>query len=131
MAFIKEHYDFVFLYAYTRNLEDFYWTKKYFLEIDQMFQKQKKFWILTRIWRGINDQTWEREAIALEIKNCLHRNIVVTSYYVTEPPLAETWILIKRAIELYDSNAPYFEEYVYGENLLTGYVGTTYGWVRA
>jgi hypothetical protein len=27
--------------------------------------------ILTRIWEGENGETWEREAIALEMKNCL------------------------------------------------------------
>ena len=119
MAFIRQHYDFVFLYTYSRNLEDFYWTKQYFSIIDNLWQKQKKFWILTQIWPD-NEAVWEKETIALEIKNCLDRNIVVTSYHNTNPPFEETWPLIKRAIELYNSEAPYFEEYVYGKNLLTG-----------
>jgi len=127
--FIKNRYDFVILYAYTRNLEDFQWTKEYFSLIDQHFQKQKKLWILTRIWDN-NREAWEREAIALEIKNCLDRNIAVTSYRGTEPPFEETWALMKKAVELYYSDAPFFETYVYGKNLMTGYVGNTYGWVK-
>jgi len=69
----------------------------------------------------------------LEMKNCLDRGIVVTHYAMYLSPetwtFQQIWVLMLKAIELYDSGAPYFEEYVYGENLLTGYVGNTYGWV--
>lgn len=79
MTFIREHYDFVILYAYTDNLEDFTsWTSQYLQLVDQLFQKQKKLWILTRIF-GAGNENWEREAIALEVKNCLDRNIVITT----------------------------------------------------
>jgi len=129
MAFVKECYDFVILYSYTMNLEDFYWTKQYLSMIDQLFQKQEKFWILTRKWEGLGEQVWEREATALEIKNCLDRKLVIISYYAANPPLDEAWPLLTRGIELYNRDAPCFEEYVYGKNLLTGQVGTGYGWV--
>jgi len=129
MVFIKEYYDFVILYAYTVNLEDFQSTKQYFSLIDQLFQKHKKFWILTRIFDN-NRDVWELEVTALEIKNCLDRGIVITCYYWNEPPFNETWPLIKKAIKLYDSRAPYFESYINGKNMLTGYVGNTYGWVE-
>jgi hypothetical protein len=135
MAFIRERYDFVFLYGYAVNLEDFNeWFKPYFSLTDQLFSMQKKFWILTRIWDEPppwgNVDVWEKEAIALEMKNCLGRNMVITSYYWNNPPLKETWALMLKAVELYNREAPYFENYVYGENLLTGYVGDTYGWVE-
>jgi len=130
MAFIRQYYDFVVLYAYTENL-DFHQnlTKQYFTLIDQLFQNQKKFWILTRIW-NYNKNTWEREAIALEMKNCLDRNIAVLPYHRTIPTLNETWALMLKSIELQGSKAPYFETRIYGTNLLTGYVGNTYGWVK-
>ena len=130
VAFIQQYYDFVFAYPYTTDLEYFLQhSKPYLSAVESLFPSQKKFWILTRPWPGW--PPWEREAIALEMKNCLDRDIVVTTYYETEPPLEEVWTLMLKAIELYDSNAPYFETIVYGENLLTGYVGNTYGWVRS
>lgn len=130
MTFIREHYDFVVLYAYTENLEEFMnWTSQYFQLIDQLFRNQKKLWVLTRIWSG-NVETWELEAMALEMKNCFDRNIAVTCYYWNNPPLEESWSLMMRARELYDAKAPYYETSVYGKNLLTGYVGDTYGWVE-
>jgi hypothetical protein len=64
------------------------------------------------------------------MKNCLDRNIVVTCYYWNDPPFEEIWALILKAIELYNSEVLYFEKYVRGENLLTGYAGNTYGWVE-
>jgi len=129
--FVKENYDFVVLYLYTTNLEDFNSrTKSYFDFIDANYPKQKKFWILTRIWDS-NQATWEREAIALEMKNCLDRKIIVTTYISSapKPPFEEVWSLMLKATELYDTKAPYFESYFYGKNLLTGYVGNTYGWI--
>lgn len=131
LDFITKYYDFVILYKYTGNLEDFNRVvKKYFSVIDQLFLKQKKFWILTRIW-SYNKETWEREAIALEMKNCLDRNMVITTYLLKpNSQFEEVWSLMLTSLQLYDSEAPYFETYVYGNNLLTGYVGNTYGWVE-
>jgi len=128
LAFIREHYDFVILYEYTENLEYFDEKTRQSLQlIDQFFQKQKKFWIITR---NGSKPDWELEAIALEMKNCFDRNMVVTCYYQNDPPLEDIWPLMLKAIELYDSKAPYYENHVYGRNLLTGYVGDTYGWVE-
>jgi len=131
-AFIRQSYDFVFLYAYTENLTDFEQrTKPYFSAIDQLFQNQMKFWILTRMY-DFSVGTWQLEAKAIELKNCFDRNMVVTtSIYEDNPTFQETWTLIEKAKELYDTNAPYYETYVNGTNLLTGYVGNTYGWVQA
>jgi parallel beta-helix repeat protein len=129
-AFIRENYYFIVAYGYTRNLEDFQqWIKPGFLLIDQYFPKQKKFWILTRIWQGENDQTWEPEAMALEIKNCLDRKMIILLYSSNNPAFNEVWRVLLKGIELYNSGTAYFEEYVYGKNLLTGYEGSTYGWV--
>jgi hypothetical protein len=129
MDFIKQNYDFVILYAYTSNLTDYdVWTRQYFSFIDATFQNQKKFWILTRVW-DYNQAYWETEAIALEIKNCLDRGIAITTYYWSTPPIEETWPLILKAVALYNAKLPYYESDVYGTNLLTGYVGNTYGWV--
>jgi hypothetical protein len=68
--------------------------------------------------------------MALEIKNCLDRNTVIALYYLNDPSFEETWDKILLAIELYNNNSPYYEYYVYGENLFSGYIGNTYGWVR-
>jgi len=125
--FIKQHYDFLILYPYTENLE--YWlqqSKPYLSAVEEQFLKQKKFWILTRIW-DYNKENWEREAIALEMKNCLDRNIVIMPYSST---LEEVWPLMLKAIQLYNSQVTYFENYIYGKNLLTDYIGKTYGWVQ-
>jgi len=129
-TFIQQHYDFLFLYPYTTNLED--WLRRgkpYLSAVEELFPNQKKFWILTRVWDD-NRPYWQREAIALEMKNCLERNIVVMPYWSTEPPLKETWPLILKAIQLYNGNVTYFENYIDGKNLLTDYVGKTYGWVQ-
>jgi hypothetical protein len=128
--FIRQQYDFVFLYAYTENLTDFQRTKEYYTAIDQFFQKQLNFWILTRGY-DFSYGTWEVEAKALELKNCLDRRMIITtSIYEENPTFSETWILMLKAIQLYNGNAPYFETYVNGTNLLTGHVGNTYGWVQ-
>jgi hypothetical protein len=129
-AFIRQYYDFLFLYPYTENLD--YWlqhSKPYLSAVEELFPNQKKFWLLTRIWDD-NRPRWQLEAMALELKNCFDRNIPVLSYRVTEPAFEEVWYLILKAIELYDINASYYENLVYGRNLLTGYVGDTYGWVE-
>lgn len=128
--FIKGNYDFVVFYIYTVDLDDFVWTKEYFDFIDQHFSNQKKFWILTRIWSW-SEGAWEPEAIALEMKNCLDRNMVITTYLGAnpDPPLDEIWAYILDSIDLYDAEAPYYENYVEGRNLLSNYVGYTYGWV--
>jgi len=135
MDFIRKNFDFVILYLYTKNLEDFTWTKQYFSISDELFQKQEKFWILTRIWIGSNDinpdEKWEPESIALELKNCFDRNMMVMTYYWSpNPPLDEVWALMLKASQLYSSGATYYEKWIYGTNLLTGYVGNTYGWVN-
>jgi len=129
-TFIRQYYDFVFLYPYTANFKEFLQaTKPYLSRVEELFPNQKKFWILTRIW-NYNRSYWEREAIALEMKSCLDRNIVIMPYENNEPPLQDIWPLMLKAIELYDSETPYYEIYVYGRNLLTEYVGETYGWVE-
>lgn len=136
MNFISEHYDFVVNYAFTGDLADYQWTKKYLSEVvDVCFQNQTKFWQLTQIWNitdniGYNANYWEPEAQALEIRNCLDRNMIMMPYYWRSPPLNETLATMQKATELHDNGAPYFETYVRGENLLTGYVGNTYGWVQ-
>jgi hypothetical protein len=136
LIFIRDHYDFAFFYIYTPNLDFFLKTignygsvKDYYSVIDQLFIKQEKFWILTRIW-DLNKDVWEYEAIALEMKNCLDRNIAITLYYKNNPPIAETWPMALKCIELYNRNATYYETRVYGKNSLTGYIGETYGWVE-
>ena len=130
ITFIQQHYEFLFFYPYTIDLED--WLKRnkpYLSAVEQLFPNQKKFWILTRIWPG-NEARWEREAIALEMKSCLDRNMVITTYHESNPSLEETWALMLKSIELYDSKASYYETLIYGRNLLTGYMGDTYGWVE-
>lgn len=140
--YMRENFDFMELYAYTHNLgpadgrswngeaED--WPEggvnNYFSVIDQYFSSQQLFWCLTRRWN--DEATWEWEAMALEIKNALDREMVICPYYSNDPPLSEQWPVILNALDLYDQNAQYYEEYVYGENLLTGYAGETYGWVE-
>jgi hypothetical protein len=129
ISFIQQHYDFLVLYPYTENLT--YWlqsSKPYLSAVEEIFVNQKKFWILTRCWDySIND--WEREAIALEMKNCLDRNMVVTCYYDSEPPFEQQWADMLKCVELYNANQPYYEVLTYGKNLLTGVVGYTYGYV--
>jgi hypothetical protein len=138
--FIKDNYDFVVLYAYTLDLDDFNSrTKTFFDLIDSNFQKQKKFWIITRIFDDTPDN-WEPEAIALEMKNCFDRGIVVTSYVSTSSPFRnvtdkqqaaeQVWHLFTEGNKLYNANVSYFESYVNGTNLLTRSSGLTYGWVK-
>jgi len=128
MDFIREHYYFVIHYYYTTNLEDFNTrTKQAFQLSDQLFAKQMKFWILTR---DDGRPGWQLETMALELKNCFDRNMVVMIYYSHDPPFAETWDLMLLARELYDAKAPYYESLVSGLNLLTGQEGETYGWVE-
>jgi len=130
MAFIREYYDFVFAYIYNPDLDFFKAAGEPYLSVvDELFPNQKKFWILTRIW-DYNRDRWEYEAIALEMKNCLDRNMVITTFHRSEPSIEEVCSLMLKAIELYDSKAPYYEDNVHGRNLLTGYVGNTYGWVE-
>ena len=128
LNFIRAYYDFVVVYTYAQNLQDFTdWSKQYFQLIDQLFPNQKKFWILTRIWSS-NVDTWEPEAMALEMKNCFDRNIVVTSYTDYDPP--RIWPMILKARELYNQRAPYTETPVPDTSLLTGVFGEkTFGWV--
>jgi hypothetical protein len=129
ISFIQQHYDFIVLYPYTENLA--YWlhsSKPYLSAVEETFVNQKKFWILTRCWDySMND--WEREAIALEMKNCLDRNIVITSYYYSKPPFEQQWADMLKCVELYNTNQPYYEALTYGENRLTGVVDYTYGCV--
>lgn len=133
--FIKANFDFIFFYQYTPNLDRFwnhphgpYSTEDYFESIKE-FTKQKKFWILTRIWPGENDTTWEKEVIALELKNAFDQNMVTTVYYWNQPPFSEIFPLVVEAVSLYETDQPYYEEFVEGENRLTEIVGPTYGWV--
>jgi hypothetical protein len=124
--FIKEHYDFAIFYFYTTNLEDFKQTKAYFSVVDTEFSRQKKFWIITQFWE-YSKETWERESIALEMKNALDRGMVMMTYYSS--PMPEQWADMLRCVELYNNNQPYYESLTYGKNLLTGVVGNTYGYV--
>ena len=144
--FIRQHYDFVVTYAYTTNLgktQDNGVFKRadgeadiadYFQKIDTYFPNQQKIWILTRIWdvspTNTNKAYWTPEAVALEMKNALDRNMIITYQYDGDPSLESMWALMQKAIALYNSNATYTEEYTYGENMLTGYIGNTYGWVK-
>ena len=69
------------------------------------------------------------EAIALEMKNSLDRNMVIT-VSVSQTYKEEIWDYMLSSIYLYITEASYYERYVEGQNLLTGYVGNTYGWVK-
>jgi len=81
--FIKDNYDFIVLYAYTFDLEDFLSrTGPFFDTVNEHFQRLKKFWIITRTFSGTSEN-WEPEAMALEMKNCFDANIIVTSYVAT------------------------------------------------
>jgi hypothetical protein len=143
--FIKSYYDFIVSYGYALNLEDFQqWFKPGYLLIDQNFPSQKKFWIITRPWNetwSVNGQqvwvpnVWEPEAIALEMKNSLDGNMVILTYsdasnWPSGYTYPQFWQWILKGVDLYNNNRPYYEQYVYGTNLLTGYVGNTYGWVE-
>jgi len=133
-AFIQENYDFILAYAYTLNLDDYKANSAiYYAQLDQYFPNQKKFWILTRIWSDWPPEkqaAWQEEAIALEIKSSLDRQMVVMEAIQGSPPFTPQWQLILKGRQLYESGAPYYEEYVEGENLLTGQIGRTYGWVN-
>ena len=88
---------------YNPNLDIFeYAGKQYLSIIDQLFSNQKKFWILTNIW-DYNTDIWKLEAIALEMKNCLDRNMLITIFYQSNPPIEQGWLLMLKAIELYES----------------------------
>ena len=131
-----QNYDFVFLLRYSVNLEDYKARMEpYFAVADQLFQNQKKFGIITRKW-GHNLNTWEPEAIGPEMFNYLKRNCVVMTYeehaaggYFEPPTFSEMWLLMLRGRELYYIRAPYTENRVPDTNLLTGYIGDTYGFV--
>jgi len=128
--YILANYDFVVLYIYTNNLSEFTTrTKPYFTMIDGLPAHLKKYWILTRPWYD-TWQTWEREAIGLEMKNCLDMKMAITTYGASTfgYSVEETWSLMLKSIELYRASGSYYEEYVFGENLLTGIFGNTYGW---
>jgi hypothetical protein len=125
-TFIKENYDFLILYPYTKNLDEWISSSEPYLNIvEKEFPKQKKFWLLTFMRTN-----WEPEAMGLELKNCFDRNIPVMRYYEEEPPFEQIWLLMLEAIELYKTGAPYYEASVYGRNLLTDFIGYTYGWVE-
>jgi len=130
-SYIQQDLDFVFLYAYTENLDDFQQRISTFYSlIDQLLPNLQQFWILTRSY-DFSLTTWEVEAKALELKNCFDRDMIITtSIYEDQPTFLETWALIEQAIQLYGEGAPYFENYVQGQNLLTGQTGQTYGWVQ-
>jgi hypothetical protein len=130
VAFIQQHYDFIIAYTYIPNLGSYnQFGKSYLSAVDQLFSNMTRFWILTRMWDH-NAEEWEVEAIALEMKYCLDKQMIITTYYRSNPSLEQIWPLMNRAVELYNNHVPYFETYVYGRNLLTGYVGVTYGWVE-
>lgn len=138
LEFIRDNMDFIFCYPYCRNLNHFNSrVKNYFSVLDGYFVGRSKpvvFWILTRPWGGTVAE-WQREAIALEMKNCLDRSTfipVVTTYASnihSGYDILQWWSDIRRCMELYEAEESYFEEYVYGRNLLTNQVGNTYGFV--
>ena len=138
LEYIADYYDFIFAYNYTKDLSGLNGLKYYLNELDTVYPNQKMFWILTRSWGDSSgNPTWtiEPEAVALEMKNCLDRNYVITTYQDTlndgTPPytLSQWWSYMQTACALYDANAPYYEQVVYGTNMLTGVTGYTYGWV--
>lgn len=129
MNFIRNNYDFICLYCYTDTLETFNeWNNQFYPIIDQLFGSLEKIWILTRIW-SYNEGTWKPDSIALEMKNSLDRDMTITTYYRSNPALENTWPLMLKAAELHEAAAPYYEELVYGKNLMLDYTGNTYGWV--
>jgi len=125
-------FEFVVLYSYTWDLEQFnVQTKGYFTLIDPLFAGMQKFWIVTKPW----DSTvaiWEREATAMEIKYALDRGMELIQIHETAPDtrsFAYSWGLLIKSLSLYNT-VPFYEEYTSGTNALTGYIGTTYGWVN-
>lgn len=129
--FLLNNSDFVVVYAYTTNLTHFNSaTKPYLPRIDELFPTTppKKFWIITQTWPS--EPPWEREAIALEMKNCLDRDWTVVTYTEVNPNYQQTWNDLFTCIDLYNQGKPYYETYVYGKNLLTEKVDNTYGWVE-
>lgn len=130
LDFIRKYYDFVILYRYTSNLNDFQQTTRSYLSAaDQLFSGQREFWILTRAW-DYNEKIWQPESTGLELKNCLDRNMVILCYCSSEPCFEEIWAFALKGFELCDKGTPYFERDVYGKTLLTGTLGITYGWVE-
>jgi hypothetical protein len=146
LNFIRQNYDFVVVYAYTTNLHKNGDTYSYFLQngepdistffqkIAELFPNQQKIWILTRIWSlpgnpADNTANWEMAAVALEVKHALDQNMIITYQYDGDPSFNTMWPVLQKAVQLYNSGAPYYESYTYGKNLLTGTVGNTYGWV--
>jgi len=128
-TYMKSHLDFIVCYSYISVYDEIIWLKRYWEKLEEDFPTQQKFYILTRKW-DYNYDIWEPEAFAVEMKNGLDHNAVLLIYYDNDPPREEAWNWILTGIELYDNNAPYYEYYVEGRNLLTGYVGETYGWVE-
>ena len=134
--YIRDNSDFIFFYTYTKHLE--HWLageKAYFDYVDELMAGgAKPFFILTQRWYDKPWwDDWEPEAIALEMKNALDRDMVITVYRYNSrwnPDFHENWALMLQSVELYKQGAPYYEEYVAGRNLLTGYDGQTYGWVQ-
>jgi hypothetical protein len=131
--YIRNQYDFIVGYGYAMNLSDYnQWIKLGLAFIDQYFPKQKKFWIITRPFDEPWCTSWEPEAIALEMKNCLDRNMIILTYSTVSAKgfsFTQHWQWMLKGIELYKGTERYYETYVYGKNLLTGYEGNTYGWV--
>jgi hypothetical protein len=133
--FVVNNYDFVFLYNYVKHWD--HWLssgKSYFEHVDEVLMGgAKPFWILTQQFQDqsyYND--WVPEPIALEMKNAIDRNMVITLYRYSSSynqDFYENWARALQCIELYASGWPYYESIVNGTNLLTGVVGNTYGWV--
>jgi len=128
MGFIKNNYDYVVVYIYTQDLEQFERdTKKYLTLIDELFPRQQKFWIVSRSWLP---SEIEPEIIQVEVKNVLDRGMVIVSYGPTglEPP--EVIDHMVKSINLYTSALKnYYEDYIMGKNMITGKTGNTYGFV--
>jgi hypothetical protein len=132
--YILSNFDYVILYDYTNNLDDFLnLTKPYLAVVDALPQHLQKYWILTRPW-GDTWQIWEREARALEMKNCLDRGIIIVTYqdagpYTPNYNFTEAFNDMKKCVNLYETNQRYVESFVSATNLMTGITGTTYGYV--
>jgi hypothetical protein len=124
-------FEFVVLYSYTWDLEQFnVQTKAYFTLIDQFFGRMQKFWIVSKPWDSTVSM-WEREITAMEIKYCLDRGIELVQVHEPAPDTRDfdySWGLLIASLSLYNT-VPFHEDYVQGMNALTGFNGYTYGWV--
>jgi hypothetical protein len=141
--YIAATYDFIFAYNYTRNLSGLTGLNTYMAVLDSKYSGQKIFWILTRSFTGYNI---EAEAVALEMKKCLDRSYVITTYEDTlndgtpAYTLAQWWTYLQTCITLYQTDlSDYHESLMVGINYVNQLTGATaasypnlmYGWVAA